>query len=327
MMKRILACVVAMACLLTALAACAVAEGESLGDMKVIKVKEAVNLRKGPSTDTASLGTVPLGSIVNDCTTVPGSDWIAVNYNGVAGYIRGDFLEDVPEPEPEPELQPVPAAEGEAEAEEDDGKFVPDAEAPVENINQPTEYNDDFVILDDTVGGVRVIARQIFQEDVEYLMIVGLDGSGNELWKKETNTGDVSELTQTEAFIAGTESSPLVMMYNDWVGLDALDPATGEVRWSVPKDDVFLGGSISYAVGGNGVVYIGGYYGPDPVAIDAGGNVLWQADASSVNATWLQSIELRGDGIACRYSSMEGEKTGTIVFDYNGVMTSVETDW
>ena len=197
---------------------------------------------------------------------------------------------------------------------------------PVANINQATDYNDDFVILDQNVNGVRVMARQIFTKTNEYLMIVGLDGNGDQIWKRETATEDISEMTQTEAFMGGTEAMPLVLMYNDWIGLSAIDPATGDIKWDLPKDKVFLGGSISYAVGGNGVAYIGGYYGPDPVAIDAGGNVLWQASSGDQKAQWLQYITLTSDGISCYYSSMAGEKTGTIVYDYNGTVQNVVYD-
>ena len=324
MMRRLLACIVAIACLLTAFATFALADGEIIGSMKVIKCKQAVNLRKGPSTDTPSLGLVPLGTVLDGCAKVDGSEWIAVNYQGQAGYIRGDFLELIPaELQPEPALMPEPEAPAE-EAEVE--VFVPSAEAPVESINQATDYNDDFVILDQTLGDVRVIARQIFQIDNEYLMIVGLDANGNELWKKETNTGDVSELTQTDAFIGGTEAAPLVMMYNDWVGLSALDPRTGEVRWEVLKQQIFLGGSISRAVDANGVLYIGGYYGPDPVAIDANGNVLWQSSSGDLKANWMYAIELQEDGVCTRYSSMAGDKSGAVIYDYNGTTKAVIYD-
>ena len=84
MMKRIMACLVAVVCLLTSFA---FAEGLT---MKVVNVNTAVNLRKGPSTDTESLTQVPVGTIVTDC--VQEGKWYQVNYNGTVGYIRGDKL-------------------------------------------------------------------------------------------------------------------------------------------------------------------------------------------------------------------------------------------
>ena len=98
MMKRILACLIAAVCLLTSFA---FAEG---GYMKVVNVKEAVNLRKGPSTDTEALTQVPVGTVVTDC--VKEGDWFQVNYNGTVGYIRGDKLEAVEAPAEAPAEAP-----------------------------------------------------------------------------------------------------------------------------------------------------------------------------------------------------------------------------
>ena len=338
MMKRIMACLMAAICLLTAFA---FAEGAS---MKVVNVNEAVNLRKGPSTDTESLAKVPVGTVVTDCVKVDRSEWYSVNYNGVAGYIRGDKLqlvEAAAEPvaeapaaaegeilQPAAEAQPEPAAQsavaegtpllptGAAQEEAEPAPAVEEViDAPVASIDQPTEYNDDFTILDTMVGGVRVIARQIYQEKNEYMMVVGLDGSNNTLWMKETVTDAITELMQTDVFIGGTQDAPLVMLYNACKGLSAIDPATGDVIWELAKSTIDLGGSISYVVDGNGVAYIGGYYGPDPVAIDAFGNVMWQASSGSDGATWLYRMELTDAGVACAYGSMANENTGTIVYD------------
>ena len=317
-MKRILACLIAAACLLTAFA---LAEGPTM-TMKVIKCKQAVNLRRSPSTDSDSLGLVPLGTELTGCSAVEGSDWIAVNYQGVDGFIRNDFLEmlavEEPEAEPEEEVDLGPIAERELPA-----------EAPIADIAAPSQYTDDMVILDETVGGVHVIARRIYMEANEYLLVVGLDGNGAELWRKQTMTPDVTEMTQTDALIGGTADAPSVLMYNDWLGLSALDPATGAIRWEVTKQDVFLGGSVSRVVGPDGTLYIGGYYGPDPVAISADGRVLWQADCSAYSAQWMTTMELLENGISCWYGSMkgdEGETTGTVVYDFNGAIAEVIFD-
>ena len=367
MMKRILACLVAAVCLMTSFA---FAEGLY---MKVVNVNEAVNLRKGPSTDTESLTQVPVGTIVTDC--VKDGKWYQVNYNGVVGYIRGDKLEEVEAPaeapaeetaeapaeEPaeapaeEPAEAPVeepaeapaeaPAEEPAEEAAVTEGQpLVAEGEpltqpaeeekkpesiletvedAPVQSYAEASEYDDDFVILDTVVNGVRVIGRQIYQTDCEYLMAVGLDASGNELWKNETTTNHITELMQTDVFIGGTADAPLVMMYNASKGLTAVDPANGEVKWEIFKKDLNLGGSISHVLDGNGITYIGGYYGPDPVAIDPAGNVLWKASSGSAEATWLYRMELSDEGIACSYGKMAGEDYGTIIYDFSGNVVSI----
>ncbi len=400
MMKRLLACLLTVACLLTAVA---LAEGEAL-NLRVIKCSERVNIREYPTTNATIVSKAPLGAIVvgQQCSRNP--EWYAVVYNGIAGYIRGDFLEvvdaaaapavevpaeaapvepapdaasedvdeadpaEAPVPEGEPELpegdvpmvvdepivqdvpveEPAPVEEApveeapveEAPVEEAPVEEAPVEEAPVEEpapepvvlpavenapiagITDASGYENDAVILDVDAGGAHIIARRIFQEAREYLAVVALDGEGNAIWKQETATSGITELNLTDAFIGGIAARPLVMIYNAELGLGAIDVATGNLRWLLSKDDVSLGAGVVHAVvPGSGIVYIGGYYGPDPVAIDANGRVLWQSDAGSDTINWLQGIELTADGLKCAYGDTDGAGTpGTVLYDYNGAV-------
>ena len=319
MMKRFLACLIAVACLLTAFAALA-------EDMKVIKVNVAVNMRQQTNTDSAVMAQVPLGTVLTDCQRVEGTNWYAVHYEGIAGYIREDFLESVsgaPAEPAAPAAEVAPAQEPAAPAAEEQPVFV----VPVGTISEPSGYTDDFIILDTTVGGVRVIARQIFMKQNEYIMVVGLDAAGNQLWKHDSATGNITELTQTDCFMGGTEQNPLVMWYNAWAGLTAIDPITGEIRWSISREVIDLGASITYAVDGNGVCYIGGYYGPDPVAIDMNGNILWQSNSGEAGAVWLYEIVLQSQDIAAHYYNMSGDKSGWVVYTYDGVLKGFAYDY
>ena len=332
-MKRILACLIAVACLLASFALAE--EPKTTMTMKVIKCKQAVNLRKGPGTDTDSLGLVPLNTELVGCVAVEGSDWVQVTFQDVTGYIRNDFLELLSVQEPaveEPAVEEPAVEEPEEKAEE---PYVPIAErplvaaAPIADINAESGYNDDGILLEENVGGVTVRARRIYMASNEYLMVAGLDANGNQLWKRETMTPEVTELTQTDAMIGGTEAAPLVLLYNAASGLIAIDPATGDVRWEVPKEQVYLGGSISYVKDANGTLYIGGYYDPDPVAISANGEVLWQADCSDRAATWMTTMELTDNGIECWYASIksdEGETTATVIYDFNGAVKEIVFD-
>ena len=394
MMKRFLACLLVVACLLSAFA---LADSESV-DMKVIKCKERVNIRQYPNINSVIVGKAPLGAVLVGCQkAAKGSDWYAVIYEGVAGYIRGDFLEPVaaaeepaaeepapeepaveepaaeepaPEepvveepapdaasdevPEYDPAEEPVPVDEpllpeeplpeepapadepiAEEPAAEEPAVEEPVAEAPapvevpaavtlpaVENapiaaITDASAYENDNTILDTTAGNRHIVARRIFQEDREYLAVAALDADGNQLWKQETATGGLTELTLTDAFIGGIAARPLVMLYNAEEGLYAIDAATGSARWLLGTDEVDLGASLSHAVNGMGVAYIGGYYGPDPVAIDANGTVLWQASSGRDDVTWLRDIELTADGLVCGYDNIGGA-AGTILYDYSG---------
>ncbi len=340
-MKRILACALIVACLLTAFA---VAEGESM-TMKVIKCKQHVNIRQYPSTDYAIVGQAPLGAVLEGCEKSPKNpDWYAVQYNGVAGYIRGDFLEPVEgapveapvpadAPMPGDQVEPAPdAASADVPEYNPAEEYIeaPDAfptaeNAPIANIFEASGYDNDTVILDADAGSVHVVARRIYQENSEYLALAALDAAGNQLWMLNTATSGITELSQTDAFIAGTDARPLAMLYNSEVGLWAVDPETGVIRWLLSKDSIILGASISHAVvSGSGIMYIGGYYGPDPVAIDSNGIVLWQASSGRDDIYWLCKIEATGDGLVCAYGTL-GEQgiPGTVIYDYNGAVKQI----
>ena len=413
MMKRLLACLLAFACLLMGFA---LAEGEAL-DMRVIKCTTRVNIREYPTTNATVVSHAPLGAMLVGCQKCPRApEWYAVVYEGIAGYIRGDFLEVVgetavpavaeapveeapaeeapaeeapaeeapaeeapiveepapdaasadveeydpandPVPEGEPELavddvaedepivvdEPVASAveatpAEEAPAEEAPAEATPAEEAPAEeapaaielpavenapiaDITADSGYESDSVILDDTAGNAHIIARRIFQENREYLAVAALDENGSPIWMQETAVDEIGEVNMTDAFIGGIAARPLVMLYNAQQGLAAIDAATGSVRWLLSNDVQNLGAGLCHAVvPGNGIMYIGGFHGPDPVAIDANGNVLWQADSGS-DASWLYGIELTSDGIRCAYDNMDGEgNPGVVIYDYSGAV-------
>ena len=60
-----------------------------------------------------------------------------------------------------------------------------------------------------------------------------------------------------------------------------------------------------HAVGEDGTVYVGGYYGPDPVAISASGELLWEAD-SGRDTFWLYDMEITDEGVVCTYDAIDG---------------------
>ena len=91
----------------------------------------------------------------------------------------------------------------------------------------------------------------------------------------------------------------------------------GETLWQL--EDVALGASNSWATSSDGTIYIGGYYGPDPVAIDYLGHVIWQAESS--DSYWLYHMEFtESEGkLTCWYDVMDGgERSGRVVYDLDG---------
>ncbi len=276
-MKRWMACLVALALLVAAGTALAEA-GEYYLTMVVVNCEEWVSLRSAPDTSASRLAKVPLGGTVFECSGI--DDFYYCTYEGQRGYILAKYLE--------------PAEYGEPE--------------------EPGESN---AALDVWENGLHVLAERAWVGDGEYMLVTCEDADGSQRWFYETMTDDMTELTLTDAFIGGTAQDPFVMVYNAEKGLTALDIWSGEARWTLTSDQVRLGASITWAVAGDGTAYIGGYYGPDPVAIDVRGNVLWKSDSGG--CFWLSQVNLGDEEIACHYDMMSDvDGGGWVYYRYDG---------
>ena len=180
------------------------------------------------------------------------------------------------------------------------------------------------VLVDEERGGYRVLAEHSYVGEGEYLLVTCEDATGDTVWYRESMTGEVTELDGLTAFTGGAAQDPMVMIYNAEQGLTALDFFTGEVCWEVTGES--LGAGNSWAVSDDGWTYIGGYYGPDPVAIDPSGNVRWRAD--SQGCYWLYMMEVRDDGLWCWYDVMDGdhEQSGEVIFGLDGTLLEKRYD-
>lgn len=166
--------------------------------------------------------------------------------------------------------------------------------------------------------GLNVIAVRGYKNDGEVLEVTCTDIEGNVCWERTFESPYATELDCTDAFLGGTADDPMLMVHVSGVGLRALDLHTGEERWMVSGETVNLGASLSAAVGEDGTAYIGGYYGPDPVAISATGEVLWQAQTER-DAFWLYEIELTDEGIVATYDFFnDPENRIQICYGYDG---------
>lgn len=280
-------------CLLLA-ALCALAVGgmaeasASTGSMMVVvNCDEWVSLREAPSTSATRLTTVPLGTIVNNCTPYTG-DFIQCEYCGMTGYILSDYL------------QPV------------DGGASGD---------QRTDRGQ--MICEQTIDGYTVRAYQEYASNGEDLYVECMDAQGVQIWEHAISVPFSTELQSADAFIGGTAAQPLVMVFNVDEGLYALDFYTGQLQWLLSKDTVNFGGGISHAVSSDGTAYVGGYYGPDPVAIDVNGNVLWEAKPDH-DAYWMYEIDVTAEGVVATYDCIdEHEAAGQITYGFDGTVLNV----
>ncbi|MBO4367633.1 MAG: hypothetical protein J5859_02865 [Clostridia bacterium] len=298
-MKKLLALILALVLICAALPAAFADENDvQVTDvMKVVNCEEWVSLRKTPSIRAERLNTVPLGSYVSDCKEATGS-FVECTFNGQTGYILAKYLE--------------PSS--------------PDAWLTFSNkavtISNIEGYG--YENLYEKVGNYTVIAHTAPLGTGEKMVVGVFDANGISVWYVTTETTYVSELSLTEAFVGGTASSPMVMVHNSTCGLAALDLTTGRVRWILSRNKVSLGGSISYAVAEDGTMYIGGYYGPDPVCIGVNGNVIWRSSSGRSDIYWLYDIQLQEKGLLCSYEMVgKSNKRGLVLYSYQGKLVEV----
>ena len=179
------------------------------------------------------------------------------------------------------------------------------------------------------VDGRTIIAERSYAGSGEVMERACLDANGSELWKRVFQSPYSTELDCTDAFVAGTAAEPTVLVHVSGVGLTALNLYTGQEKWTLGEDVVSLGGSLSCAVGEDGTMYLGGYYGPDPVAISVDGEVLWQSssvygeqDGYPMEFWWLYALELGPDGLTATYDMSADERGGQVLYSLDGQMLS-----
>ena len=108
------------------------------------------------------------------------------------------------------------------------------------------------------------------------------------------------------------------------MGLIAYETATGEEAWRVTPKQVNLGGSLSWVLGGDGTLYVGGYYGPEPVAISAAGEVLWQAYTNE-DVYWLYDVQIADAGLLAKYTVVAPPDPGEVDPHSGAVLYDLET--
>ncbi len=137
-------------------------------------------------------------------------------------------------------------------------------------------------------------------------------------WTYRIETDELTELEPMAAFVGGAKEDPRLMLYCSGQGLKALDWRTGDVVWSLSER---LGASISWAVEDDGTMYIGGYYGPDPVCVGNDGEVIWRSRSGSDDIYWLTEIKIGRSGLGAFYEVFPKSETGGwVVYDWDGTV-------
>lgn len=279
--------------ILMALNGCALAEMPV--EMRVVNCQEWVSLRAEPSSEAQRFVEVPLGATVRGFYQSNG-DFSQCAYQGRVGYILNQYLEQSSE-----ELEMTGMDSGEPAFE-----------------------------LKLSEGSVRV--WQARGDAGETLYLARYSAQDERMWDYATESLETTELESLNVFLNENAEADMVMVYNSYYGLTALNAETGEKLWTLTCAEISLGGSIKTAIGQDGTMYIGGYYGPDPAAISADGKVLYRCSSLHEDAQlgettfyWMREIEVLDEGGICVHYE-NGDAPVRATFDGSGNMLSWEEE-
>ena len=314
-------------------------------DMVVVNCSEYVSLRAKPSKSSERISKVPLGAVVSNCIPHDG-EWIYCEYNGRSGFILSEYLEEVQNGDREPLYEEpgdesigtmivINCEEWVSLREKPSTSSKRLAKVPLDGFVEDCRwYNSEFIYCcyegqygyihsdylmeletneapDGEMGGYTLWVSRSYPDDGEMLEAeVWKDEEA--LWSRKISVPHVTELDALAAFMGGTEDDPRVILYTG----DQLISAhckDGKNAWIL---DIHLGAGNTWAVDDSGTMYIGGYYGPDPVAISKDGMILWHSDAGE--AYWLYGLELEEEGLVASYDMGGNDSPDPVIvcFDY-----------
>ncbi|MBO2516775.1 MAG: hypothetical protein CW338_05770 [Clostridiales bacterium] len=278
--------------------------------MEVVNCSDWVSLRQLPSTKSPRLEKVPLGAIVTGCEQVT-ENFISCSYNGKKGYIQLNYLA---------------------------GYYGPAEEEPV--TDEPAEGMDSFSgfsgaiatwgelvltgdpVLFEPVGVYTVIAQRIRTAEEEMLYAACYDEHMQPMWCVTANSYQVTELTATDAFIAGTAEEPVLVIFTAGEGLTAY--AVGPVQdelcelWTSDYPEVAaISGCICHALDEDGTIYVCGYYDAAPTCISRWGIYIWTADNENTDIYFPYQINVSENGIAVLYDSYMEDSSHCYVLNYD----------
>lgn len=271
------------------------AQAQTPTQMRIVNCEEWVSLRAEPDSNAQRFAQVPLDATVRGFYQSDG-DFSQCEYQGQVGYILNRYLQS-----------------GE------DGA----------NVNRLDGSEPSFELK---LSEGAVYAWRGYGDVSETLYLARFDETGELIWDYATETLGTTELESLSAFVNENGALPMVMVYNSYYGLVALNAQSGEESWTLRCAEISLGGGIKFNVGEDGSMYIGGYYGPDPVAISADGEVMYQCSSLHEDAQqgetkfyWMYEIEVLSEGgLIVHYEN--GDEPVKATFDTNGNMISWEAE-
>lgn len=247
--------------------------------MVVYDCKQWVTLWEENSTSSKRLNIVPLGAVVDIIRNGYKTGFYEVEYNGMRGYILAGYLTE----------------------------YI--AGKTYDKAGYQDILGNGREMVNIWVDGCHIIISHGYGTG-ETLSIVCLDANDEIVWNYYAET---SELFQLDCLSAFCNDETGVLVYNDADGVSLLDIHTGKAKWMIPSSTLSVAGMCGYTE--NGMSYVGGYFGPDPVAIDENGNIIWESYAGQ-DYFWLYKLERASGGLLAYYEAVEtGDSGGRICYD------------
>ena len=280
-----------------------------IGAMRVVNCRDYVSLRDTPDKTGAVLAKVPLNAIVlycsNNVTQYASAKYrkqadlfIRCEYEGQEGYILKKHLQPAPEFEPAETIQ---------------------------NSDEMTKeeiIGNGEIILDWNEFNVSVMAayERISEGDTTWEYVrVGCFINDIPNWGYTEAVKLNDKPITLKAFMGGTEDDPMVYVYDEAYGLTMLDLMDGTEVWTIMRDECSIGDASVITIDDeSGIMYVAGTDGPDPVAIDVDGRIMWHSDVGDPEVYEPKEIILNPTDITVIYGS-----GNAVVLEYNGELISV----
>ena len=266
--------------------------------MQVVKCNEYVSLRKTASTSAATLKKVPLGAVVENCVQVS-TNFVRCTFEGETGYILKNYLAEYEPPKSAFEDLDMPAYD----------LFMSRGE----------------LALNEKVNGYTVVVRRNAHDNTEEIMAVCYDANMKPCWSTWDNSTELTELTMTNAFIAGDK----LIIFVSGKGFKAY--SIGEwttVVWELGEtpEQHFGAGQCKFVMD-DGSFFVIGYYSSTLYRISADGKVMWKGGSDNLDIYWPYYMEAGFEGLYVYYDSAATYGTAyRLMYDYNtGALLSTET--
>ena len=152
----------------------------------------------------------------------------------------------------------------------------------------------------------------------ETALFTGFGPDGAEKWELSFSEPAGPDVDLISWYVS-RGASPVLYVNCSSSALYAVDAETGAAIWQIPVTQKVFGASNSMVCGPDGSLYIGGWYGPDPICVSPEGSVVWTSDSSQAgeDVYMLFCLLPLSGGIGAFYDGWNesGHRTG-ILYGY-----------